>query len=288
MRSNFIKVLICAIVILLIGALVVIRQNKVNVETIKIADIEATVKKNDYSVVFFGDIIDENLSRLKWMHKNYNVQVYIVEATIDEFKNYYENQAQYVVDDSKTAQKEHEEYLDSLYLPKFVFYTEDTLVDIWNTGEDDSYYRDLLEKYIEGKIPASEIAYKTPAKADDFIKLVNSKKYTVAVFGYEGCSFCNLYVPIFNEVAKDYGIDIYYFDRDNYDNKQFTKIMDLNLDIPAECTLDGLATSTAKGFPKPMTLITKSGKTVDCLRGYVSEATLVAKLQEYAIIKDQK
>ena len=60
---------------------------------------------------------------------------------------------------------------------------------------------------------------------------------------------------------------------------------DLKLDIKAECTVDNVAKTTADSLSYPLTMITKKGKTVDCLLGYQSEDKLVDKLEEYNIIK---
>ena len=47
--------------------------------------------------------------------------------------------------------------------------------------------------------------------------------------------------------------------------------------------------TTIKGaFPKPMTIISKSGKEVGCIRGYVTEDVVVEKLKEFGIIKKTK
>ena len=63
------------------------------------------------------------------------------------------------------------------------------------------------------------------------------------------------------------------------------KIKELDFTIPAECTLTGKEAKFSGSFPKPMTIITKNGKLVDCIRGYVTEDTVVEKLKEYKIIK---
>ena len=129
------------------------------------------------------------------------------------------------------------------------------------------------------------IAYKTLSTADEYIKKVNGKDLTVAVFGYDECSFCNLYKPVFNKVAKEQKLDIYYFDSRKYDQTEYNAIMKLDLTIPAECTMDGKETTMLEGFPKPMTLITQKGKLVGCIKGYVNESTLISKLKEYKVLK---
>ena len=40
-----------------------------------------------------------------------------------------------------------------------------------------------------------------------------------------------------------------------------------------------------QGFAKPMTLITKNGKLVDCIKGYVKEEKLMDTLSKYKLVK---
>ena len=60
------------------------------------------------------------------------------------------------------------------------------------------------------------------------------------------------------------------------------------LTIPKECTTTGEDTTLAEGYPKPLTLITKKGKLVGCIKGYVSEDKLVSKLKEYKVLESGK
>ena len=65
-------------------------------------------------------------------------------------------------------------------------------------------------------------------------------------------------------------------------------LLETDLAIPAECTLDDKDTTIKGAFPKPMTIISKSGKEVGCIRGYVTEDVVVEKLKEFGIIKKTK
>ena len=111
------------------------------------------------------------------------------------------------------------------------------------------------------------------------------KKVPYSLAGEIKFLYCKLYLPVINKVSEDYNVDIYYFNRDTYDSTEYSKVLSLSLDIPAKCTLDNTATTTAESFPKPMTLITKNGKTVDCIRGYVETDSVVETLKKYKIIK---
>ena len=56
--------------------------------------------------------------------------------------------------------------------------------------------------------------------------------------------------------------------------------MDLDLTIPGECVTNGVETTFKKGFAKPMTIVTKNGKLIGCIKGYYDKETYISKLKE--------
>lgn len=168
----------------------------------------------------------------------------------------------------------------------FIIFMNGKIVDYVEV-KDEERVIELIEKYLYNIIPESERYYRVLSTANEYIKKVNSKDYTVAVFGIDDCTYCDLYLPVVNSIAKDYNLDIYYFNRDQYDEDEYDKIMNLDFEIPAKCTTTGYSTTMSKSFPKPMTIITKGGNFVDCIRGYVTEAEVVSTLEEYKIIKER-
>lgn len=142
-----------------------------------------------------------------------------------------------------------------------------------------------VDAYYNVNFNSSNTSYKVAKDAETYEKLVNSKKVTVAVFGRDTCYYCNIYKPIYNAVAEKYGVDIYYFNSDLYDAKEYQKIMKIGLTIPAECNSSGKESLLSDGFGTPLTLITKKGKTVDCISGYVDRATLIKKLTDNKLIE---
>ena len=115
--------------------------------------------------------------------------------------------------------------------------------------------------------------------------LVNSKKVTMAVFGRNSCGWCNKYKPIYNELAKENNIDIYYFDSDAFDKSEYSKILNSGLTIPAKCSKTKVETPLSSGFGTPLTLFTKNGKTIDCISGYTNKSGLTSALKDVGLIK---
>ncbi len=167
----------------------------------------------------------------------------------------------------------------------FIIFMNGKIVDYVSVA-DEKRTIELIEKYLYNIIPENERYYKVLSTANEYIKKVNSNSYTVAVFGIDDCTYCDLYLPVINDIAKKHKLNIYYFNRDEYDEDEYQKIMNLDFEIPAKCTTTGYSTTMSKSFPKPMTIITKGGKFVDCIRGYVPEETVLETLKEYKIVKE--
>ncbi len=142
----------------------------------------------------------------------------------------------------------------------------------------------LINKYYNNIIPEDEIVYKTAKDYKAYKKLVDSKKVTMAVFGYDDCQYCALYKPVFNEVAAEKKLDIYYFDSTKFDSKEYSKIVNSGLKVPASCN-DGKEVSLADYDSSPLTLFTKNGKVIDCISGYTRKDALLEKLQKVGMIK---
>ena len=118
------------------------------------------------------------------------------------------------------------------------------------------------------------------------MKLANSKNITMTVFGRNSCSWCNKFKPVYNEVAAEYKLDIYYIDSDNFDSTEYSKILNSGLLIPAKCTQNGEDTPLSSGFRTPLTLFTQNGKSIDCIGGYLNKTRLVSTLKSVGLIEE--
>lgn len=269
MKKNYEKTILIVLLILILCGFFIFALINNSVKTIEFNSIDKFLAKVDYSIVYFGEITDEIEEMVDEATDETRIKFYKSNATLDELK-------------TKTGNQDLES--TDVFL---LFLNSDFEMVISKKDLTNTRFKELVRKAFFNEIPESEREYKV-VRADDFIKKVNSKNYTISVFGFAGCTHCNLYMPAINEIAAEYKLDIYYFDRDNYDEKEYLKVMNLDLEIPAKCTLDGKDTSTLYQFPKPMTLITKNGKTVDCIRGNVKKEEVVEKLKSLKIIKEKK
>lgn len=254
-------------IIILMLILFITESEKYKVKEINLDNIEDVINEDDYVIVFLGKVTDNIKKRAKSFKKEYRIKTYYIDVERKDFEN-------------KLSIMTTTETIFLFVNGSYVASMEESVVD--------KTYVDFFDKYIYGKILSSERKYKVASNAQEYIDKVNSKNYTVAVIGYEECNYCNLYLPVINKVAGDNNLDIYYFDRDNYDEDEFQKVIDLDFEIPAKCNTKGEVKTMTEGFAKPMTLITKNGKLVDCIKGYVDEDTLKETLEKYNIIKKGK
>ena len=126
---------------------------------------------------------------------------------------------------------------------------------------------------------------KTVSTYKEFMKIYKSKKVTMHVFGRNTCYYCNIFKPIYNEVAAENNLDIYYYDSDSFNSDEYSKILNSGINIPAECTSSKEETPLSSGFGTPLTLYLKNGKVVGCISGYVNKEKLETKLKSVGMMK---
>ena len=133
--------------------------------------------------------------------------------------------------------------------------------------------------------PKKEVVnYKTVSTYEEYKKIVDSDEITMAVFGRNSCTWCNKYKPVYDEVAGEYNVNIYYFDSDSFNKDEYKKIRNMGLKILASCNSEGVEKDLSDDFGTPLTLFTQKGETIDCIGGYVDKDALVDKLKSVGMI----
>lgn len=268
MRKNFFLIITIVVVALLIFILILMRRNSFVVVKLDKGEILTSIEKKGAAILYTKDLDKDIKQQLRSYYDEYKIPAYYSDMNLSEINGLL---AAYDLSiDNETT---------------FIIFMNREPVDVV-IPIDKVRVKELLDKYLYNIIPKDEIAYQVLSTANEYIKKVNSKEYTVAVFGINDCSHCDVYLPTINDIARDYNLNIYYFNRDEYDPDEYEKIMELDFEIPAKCTTTGYSTSMNKTFPKPMTIITKSGEFVDCIRGNVTRADVLKMLKEYKIVKE--
>lgn len=109
--------------------------------------------------------------------------------------------------------------------------------------------------------------------ADEFVEKFKEDKYNLFYLGRPTCGYCVKFVPILNEVQKNYKFETIYFDISKYSNDDANKIIGLDEDFFT-------GENTAYGYT-PMMLITKDGKIVDSQIGYSDQSTFEQLVSKY-------
>lgn len=268
MKKNLFLIVTIVIVVALIFILILMRRNSFVVVNIDKSEILTSIEEKGAAILYTKDLDKEIKEQLKSYYEEYKIPAYYSNMSLSDINALLEDYD--LSTDTETT---------------FIIFMNRKPVGV-AIPLDKVGIKKLLDKHLYNIIPEDEIAYQVLSTANEYIKKVNSKEYTVAVFGINGCSHCDVYLPTINDIARDYNLNIYYFNRDEYDEDEYQKIMELDFEIPAKCTKTGYSTSMNKTFPKPMTIITKSGEFVDCIRGNVTREEVLKMLKEYKIVKE--
>lgn len=267
MKKNIFLIVTFAIVVILLLILLISKKAFSVVELNK-NDILSEIDSSGASLLYTKKMSPNIRKKMKSLYKEYRILSYNSEMELSEINELIKDADLTVATDNV-----------------FILFMNGEVVDVVD-ATDDNKIVEKIEKHLYNIIPESERAYQVLSTADQYIKKVNSKDYTVAVFGRKDCTYCDLYLLVVNKIAKEKNLNIYYFNRDEYDEDEYEKIMDLDFEIPAKCNTTGYSTTMSKSFPKPMTIITKNGKFVDCIKGYVTEDNVLEMLKQYKIIKE--
>jgi len=266
---------------LLVGGLVIILllpiifeyNAKKRVDILSYNEYTALLDKDAFALVYFGDTdatqyndVKEGLSLLK---QEFDINIVAV------------NHSKLNVNDKK----ELNEVVTTSNSPAYVFIKEKRIVHVVEGNITVTKLKVLIDKYYNGVIPPEEVAYKTLVTYDEFIGLAKAKKVAMFVFGRENCPYCNKFKPIYNEVAGEYNIDIYYVNILEIDRYEYDQIMNSGFKIPAECVEDNREVSLNEMNGVPLTIFTKDGKTIGCISGAANKERLLDKLKTVGMIK---
>lgn len=276
MKGKVKNIIIAMVVVLVLLIPIIVENiNSKKVEAITYDEYTNLVSSEDFALVYVGDLkssdyekIKENLASMK---SEFDVKVESLDSV-----------------DLTEAQKSELKKVNSEFTNTnvYVFIKDKSVAYVTSESLDTTTLKELINYYYNNIIPEKDVAYKTVDNYTDYMKIVNSKKTTMSVFGRNTCAWCNKFKPVYNAVAKEYNVDIYFFDSDSYDKTEYEKIMNSDvLYIPSSCNDQSKDIPLSDGFGTPLTLFTKKGKVVGCLSGYVNESSLIAKLKDVGMIK---
>lgn len=285
MKTNiFKKVIAVLIVLVMLSPIVIDMCLNGSLRKIKYAKLENKIEEtaNNYGFALVY-VAPGSLDETKDIKKNIkdDLKEYKNVATEKDLKGYY-------MDYDKLSDDEKKDIFGSNKAKKaYMFLVNGELLDTIYDELDDAKLKSYIRAYSANGIDDDLVNYKVAKDAKSYQKIVkDKKKTTMAVFGRDTCFYCNQFKVVYNTVAGEYGLDIYYFDSDSYDKDEYTKVMNLGLKIPASCSDTQKEVNLQPGFGTPLTLFTKNGKVVDCISGYATKSSLITKLKTVGILEN--
>ncbi len=284
-KENVIKVVAVVLVVLLMFSPIIYEKTIGNkIKTLKYSDLEKKVAETQgygYVMMYVASDSDEVKQSRKDI-KEYN-------ETLKD-ANGQKTLVSYYIDYDKLSDSEKDTIFGtSEEKTAYMFYVNGELLTTQYGEKNMNELQQYISAYSSNTLSPNLKNYKVVEDAEAYKKLVkNKKEVTMAVFGRDTCFYCNQFKVVYNQVAGDENIDIYYFDSDNYDKDEYSKIMDMGLKIPASCSDTGKEVDLQPGFGTPLTLFTKNGKVIDCINGYINKSTLLTKLQTVGMIETEE
>lgn len=255
------------LIIVLLLPIVIEYVNKHKLEVKSYDSFKEEMNNSEFSLVYFGDTKNEDYGKIK--------------DNLINLKSKYDISA-YSVSTEKLSGEEIESLIaENEKFEKgsvYAFVKDGRIIKVVNVDEENVDIDAQVNKYVNNVIPEDEIAYKTVKTYKEFNAIFKSKNITMHVFGRNSCYYCNIFKPVYNEVASEYSLDIYYYDSDSFDSTEYSKILNSGIKIPAECSSTGEEKPLSEGFGTPLTLFSKKGEVVGCLSGYVDKTKLIDKI----------
>ena len=132
----------------------------------------------------------------------------------------------------------------------------------------------------------SDINYKVAYSYDDVIEYLRRDDYNMIVLGKDDCKYCKKYLPVLENIVKNYNFNFLYVNFSLLDSENIKKILKSDISIPGKCTNSGNDQLLSKGFGTPISLIYKNGEIHDCIRGYYDYNSTLELLILSGMIKD--
>lgn len=262
------------LVVILLSPIIVNYVNNKKIAVVSYDDYLSNVAKEKVTLTYFGDPSSDEYAKIKEelidLKSKYSIKVTTVNTT------------KLTETEKQTLTSSNEKFSSKSV---YVISQNGEIVKIVDKVTENVNLDTQLNKYINNVIPDDEVAYKTVSTYKEFMNIYKSKKVTMHVFGRNTCYYCNIFKPVYNEVAAEKNLDIYYYDSDSFDSEEYSKILNSGINIPAECTTSKEETPLSSGFGTPLTLYLKNGKVVGCISGYVNKDKLETKLKSVGMMK---
>ncbi len=119
---------------------------------------------------------------------------------------------------------------------------------------------------LAGEVGLNEITY------DKYKDMVKNNDTFIVIIERTGCSYCQMYMPIVEEVAKEKKIAITYINTDNLSQEEFNELSTTNKYLKKN------------QWGTPTTLFMAGDRIVDSISGYVEKDSFEAFIKDKVVI----
>lgn len=108
----------------------------------------------------------------------------------------------------------------------------------------------------------------------EYEEKIDSEKPFMVVIVNDGCGYCEMYIPVIEEVASEYNLPIYKLNLANITNDEYSKLMNSNSYLKRE------------KWGTPTTLLMQGSQVIDSIGGYTEKDSVVDFLEENVVLED--
>ena len=106
----------------------------------------------------------------------------------------------------------------------------------------------------------------------EYEEKIDSGKPFMVVIVNDGCEYCEMYIPVIEEVASEYNLPIYKLNLANITNDEYSKLMNSNSYLKRE------------KWGTPTTLLMQGSQVIDSIGGYTEKDSVVDFLEENVVL----
>lgn len=123
---------------------------------------------------------------------------------------------------------------------------------------------------LDGEAGINEITY------SQYEEKINSEKPFVVMIVNDGCSYCEMFIPVMTEVANEYSIPVYSLNLANLTSDEYNSLSNSNSYLKR------------KQWGTPTTLLMQGKTVIDSIGGYVEKDNLVSFVKENIVLNPDK
>lgn len=119
---------------------------------------------------------------------------------------------------------------------------------------------------LEGNPGINEITY------SEYEEKINNEETFLVMIVNDGCSYCEMFIPVMTEVANEYSIPVYSLNLANLTSDEYNSLSNSNSYLKR------------KQWGTPTTLLMQGKTVIDSIGGYVEKENLVSFVKENIVL----